>query len=425
MNSKKNIVDLETFRDMLHISPRVSGQSFDELPLKEEILDFLRFLGHSAQIKTLTDTSGTPRLIKSIMLVPLEKQHLSQRQESHISQLGGSSTYEGTDDEDVDAQDKDRNDDEGDKKDESDDGKEDDNDDKDGAERDDDDEEEITKIDEPKDTESGRDSEDDGNGEKDQGLRVSEEQRLIEEEKADELYQDVDINQGRGLQLSKDIKDSHVTLTPVNPDGMESIFATASSPIAPLQTPTTIMTPSTIATITTISRAPIPPTPIPNQLRDSYQRENDEFLQTIDDNMKRIIKEQVKIQVKEQVLRILPRIGESVNAQLEAEVLTRSSHSSQTSYAVADDLSKMELKKILIEKMEGNKSACRSTTESKSRQASVSEFAFVEEPVQTISQIDEPSHLVFETGTEDQPIVQTSQHPEWFPLPKKPPTPYR
>nr|GFC93249.1 hypothetical protein [Tanacetum cinerariifolium] len=63
----------------------------------------------------------------------------------------------------------------------------------------------------------------------------------------------------------------------------------------------------------------------------------------------------VKNQVKEQVSRILPRIEESVNATLEAEVLTRSSHSSRTSYAIAADLSEMELKKILIEKMEGNK----------------------------------------------------------------------
>nr|GFC41988.1 hypothetical protein [Tanacetum cinerariifolium] len=76
--------------------------------------------------------------------------------------------------------------------------------------------------------------------------------------------------------------------------------------------------------------------------------------------MKRIIKEQVKVQVKEQVSRILPRIDQSVNAQLEAEVLTRSSHSSRTSYAVSVDLLEMELKKILIEKMEGNKSIQRS-----------------------------------------------------------------
>nr|GFC17579.1 hypothetical protein [Tanacetum cinerariifolium] len=42
MDRKKNIVDLEAFREILHISPRVSGQSFDELPFEEEILDFLR-----------------------------------------------------------------------------------------------------------------------------------------------------------------------------------------------------------------------------------------------------------------------------------------------------------------------------------------------------------------------------------------------
>nr|GFC56806.1 hypothetical protein [Tanacetum cinerariifolium] len=91
-------------------------------------------------------------------------------------------------------------------------------------------------------------------------------------------------------------------------------------------------------------------------LQDSLQRENDEFLRNIDENIKKIIKGQVKNQFKEQVSRILPRIKESVNATLEAEVLTRSSHSSRTSYAIAADLIEMELKKILIEKTEGTKS---------------------------------------------------------------------
>nr|GEY18731.1 hypothetical protein [Tanacetum cinerariifolium] len=40
---------------MLHICPRVHGQSFAEPPFKEETLSFIRFLGHSAAIKTLTD----------------------------------------------------------------------------------------------------------------------------------------------------------------------------------------------------------------------------------------------------------------------------------------------------------------------------------------------------------------------------------
>nr|GEZ76001.1 hypothetical protein [Tanacetum cinerariifolium] len=57
MDTRKNIVDLEAFREMLHISPRVPGQSFTELPFEEEILEFFRFLGHSAQIKTLTDVN--------------------------------------------------------------------------------------------------------------------------------------------------------------------------------------------------------------------------------------------------------------------------------------------------------------------------------------------------------------------------------
>nr|GEY91663.1 hypothetical protein [Tanacetum cinerariifolium] len=65
------------------------------------------------------------------------------------------------------------------------------------------------------------------------------------------------------------------------------------------------------------------------------------------------------------------------------------------------------------------RSAGRSTTGSKSRQASTSESAFVEEPVQTTSQIEEPSHLVFEIDAEDQPIIQSSQHTEWFSQPKK------
>nr|GEY06446.1 hypothetical protein [Tanacetum cinerariifolium] len=57
MNNKKHILDLESFRDMLHISPRIPGQSFDELPFEEEILEFIRFLGHSVTIRTLTDVN--------------------------------------------------------------------------------------------------------------------------------------------------------------------------------------------------------------------------------------------------------------------------------------------------------------------------------------------------------------------------------
>nr|GFD02892.1 hypothetical protein [Tanacetum cinerariifolium] len=71
------------------------------------------------------------------------------------------------------------------------------------------------------------------------------------------------------------------------------------------------------------------------------------------------------------------------------------------------------------------RSASRSTTGAQSRRMSASESAFIEEPVQTTCQMDDPPHPVFETGAEDQPIVQTSQHPELFSQPRKPLTPDR
>nr|GEU29878.1 hypothetical protein [Tanacetum cinerariifolium] len=81
-----------------------------------------------------------------------------------------------------------------------------------------------------------------------------------------------------------------------------------------------------------------------------------EFFNKLDENIQKIIKEQVKEQVKVRVSKILSKIEKTANEQLEAEVLTRSSNSSKTSYTVAADLSEMELKKILIKKMESNKS---------------------------------------------------------------------
>nr|GFA26283.1 hypothetical protein [Tanacetum cinerariifolium] len=57
MDNKKHIVNLESFKDMLHICPRVHGQSFAEPLFKYEILAFICFLGHSAMIKTLIDVN--------------------------------------------------------------------------------------------------------------------------------------------------------------------------------------------------------------------------------------------------------------------------------------------------------------------------------------------------------------------------------
>nr|GEV56591.1 hypothetical protein [Tanacetum cinerariifolium] len=88
----------------------------------------------------------------------------------------------------------------------------------------------------------------------------------------------------------------------------------------------------------------------------------------------KIIKEQVKEQVKVQISKVLPKIKQTVNEQLEDEVLTLSSNSSKTSYEVAADLSEMELKKILIEKIEGNKSIHRSNEQRKLYKALVEAY---------------------------------------------------
>nr|GEZ90489.1 hypothetical protein [Tanacetum cinerariifolium] len=53
----KHIVNLESFKEMLHICPRLPGQAFVKPPFEEEILAFLHFLGHSRAISRLTDNT--------------------------------------------------------------------------------------------------------------------------------------------------------------------------------------------------------------------------------------------------------------------------------------------------------------------------------------------------------------------------------
>nr|GFC35724.1 hypothetical protein [Tanacetum cinerariifolium] len=57
IDTRKSVLDLEAFRKMLHISPRVPNQPFADLPTEEEVLEFLRFLGHSHDIRYLTDVN--------------------------------------------------------------------------------------------------------------------------------------------------------------------------------------------------------------------------------------------------------------------------------------------------------------------------------------------------------------------------------
>ncbi|GKB46263.1 hypothetical protein Tco_0897016 [Tanacetum coccineum] len=211
-----------------------------------------------------------------------------------------------------------------------------------------------------------------------------------------------------------------------------------------------------------------------DRLRDEAQAENEDFINKLDDNIKKIIKEQVKSQVKE-----------------------------QTSHAIAANLSELELKKILIDKMESNKSIHRfnnqktlykalvdayesdklildtygdtvtikrrrddqdedeepsvgsnrgskrrragkepestsgpkektSKSSGKSKEGSKSHNTYTgmsaqaEEPIHADKDLEEPAHQEFDTGfTEDQLVDETTQHHEWFQKLTKPPTPDR
>nr|GEZ33600.1 hypothetical protein [Tanacetum cinerariifolium] len=42
IDTKKSVLNLEAFREMLHVSPRIPNQPFADLPTEEEVLDFLR-----------------------------------------------------------------------------------------------------------------------------------------------------------------------------------------------------------------------------------------------------------------------------------------------------------------------------------------------------------------------------------------------
>ncbi|GJT83393.1 hypothetical protein Tco_1057735 [Tanacetum coccineum] len=210
------------------------------------------------------------------------------------------------------------------------------------------------------------------------------------------------------IQTTQVIEDTHVIITPVNPEGQQQSSSMSSGFVSNMLNPTpdtgidsifnlntestslvdvlvttiaelpllsaTILPPPPTPLITHLQQTPVPtPVTVPSSslqdlpnfsslfgLRDEAQAENEDFINKLDDNIKKIIKDQVKEQFKAQVSKILPKIENTVNEQLEAEVLTRSSNESKTSHAVAANLSKLKQKKILIDKMESNKSIYRS-----------------------------------------------------------------
>nr|GEY25317.1 hypothetical protein [Tanacetum cinerariifolium] len=200
-------------------------------------------------------------------------------------------------------------------------------------------------------------SDDEGNGEENLGTNAGREEGYDEEEEEDKLYRDVNINQGRGIQTTQEVEDSHVTLTPANPDGMESIFEATLQMDA--QTPTSVahlpmsaptLTSSTISTITTTQQAPIPPTTSPSTLLQDLP--NFGLLFGFDNRLKTLEANFSEFMQTNQFVGAFDRLRDE--AQVDNDEFLK------TIYENMQKIIKEQLKKILIEKMEGNKSIHRS-----------------------------------------------------------------
>nr|GEW09609.1 hypothetical protein [Tanacetum cinerariifolium] len=57
MNGKSHTFNVENFRDMLQICPRLPGQRFKDPPFEEEVISFIRDLSYTGKIKVLTDVN--------------------------------------------------------------------------------------------------------------------------------------------------------------------------------------------------------------------------------------------------------------------------------------------------------------------------------------------------------------------------------
>nr|GFA54137.1 hypothetical protein [Tanacetum cinerariifolium] len=68
IDTKKSVLDLEAFREMLHISLRILNQSFADLPTEEEILDFLRTMATTIDQQTGLDESLVPSTQRSFQV---------------------------------------------------------------------------------------------------------------------------------------------------------------------------------------------------------------------------------------------------------------------------------------------------------------------------------------------------------------------
>nr|GEX54985.1 hypothetical protein [Tanacetum cinerariifolium] len=424
MNNKKRIVNLEYFIEMLQICPRIPNQPFDELPFEEEILAFLKELGHSREIKMITDVEHKdakksnemyyPRFTKVIVNFFMTKDQSIPRRNKvnwHFSrddhmfntiklvsrhqntqQYGAILPIELTNE----------------------------------AIRNFKSYKEyyvIASGAKPPKTKASVDKlakeKQPAKTSKAKGLTVLSKVALAEDEKSSE-EEDDDDDEVKISEHDDDVDDQsddddddeqtnldnegddfvHPKFSTLDdedkeeesPDtGIDSIFESTPRVYVPVMTTVeprllsaTTLPPPFIPIISHVQQTPAPsPANVPSlSLQDLPNFGSlfgfDHRLKTLETNFLEFMQTNYIAEAISSIIGIVDnsKIEKTVNEQIEAEVLTRSSISSKTSHDVAADLSELELKKILIDKIESNKSIHRSDEQKNLYKALVDAYEF-------------------------------------------------
>nr|GEW92598.1 hypothetical protein [Tanacetum cinerariifolium] len=292
-------------------------------------------------------------------------------------------------------------------------------------------------------------SDDKSNDDKIHGMNVGGDEGLDAEDDDEELYRDVNINlEGRDIQMTdvhttQVLKDTHVTLNPVKPDGIDSLFESThrvdvpvSTTVVPLLVTAPTLFPPSIPLMSQVQQAPAPtPTTAPStSLQDLPNFGSlfgfDHRLKTLEDNFSKFMRTN---QFVEAVSSILDEQRNLYKALVDAyecnKIILKAYGDTDTLKRRRDDADKdeepsdgsdrgskrrregKEPESTNAPKEKASKTTSKSTEGSKSHQKTASESAPAEEPMQTTQDLEEPSHQEFKTGVvDDQPITLPATH---------------
>ncbi|GJQ90288.1 hypothetical protein Tco_0001427, partial [Tanacetum coccineum] len=301
-----------------------------------------------------------------------------------------------------------------------------------------------------------------------QGVSVKgeemDEEETNEEDEANELYRDVKVNiEGRDtemtdatrtiIQTTQVIEDTHVIITPVNPEAQQQSSSVSSSFVSNMLNPsldtginsifnlntestslidvpvTTIAEPPLLST-TTLPPPPIPlithlqqtPVPTPATAPSSSLQDLPNFgslfsCQPSELELKKILIDKMESN------KTIHRSDEQKNLY---KALVDTYKSDKLILDTYEDTISFKRQSTSTPKEKTSKTTSKSTEGSKSHHKSAGKSAQAEEPMHTAKDLEEPIHQEFKTGViEDQPDEETSQRLDWFQKPAKPPTPDR